>query len=175
MTKHFSGLAVLFLAAAVTAPASAQDASRTFLVEQGNWWISRLGTESCIAHNRPLPEFNAVPFNAVALQQATGERQPLLQALYWPKSFEAGVEFDLLIVPSSGKPFQYPVRAERDRRLRGLAPRTEAEFGKPAVSTTVTLGGDATPQARVVDTKELDEVAVWLDECTSVASPDPEN
>lgn len=164
MTKFRSGLAALLLAATGSI-ASAQDALPTFLVEQGNWWISRLGSDSCIAHNRPLPEFNAVPFNAMALQQEVGEQQPLLQAIFWPASFEAGQEFELLVVPSSGKPFQYPVRAESDYHVRGLAPLTEAEFGKLAVSATVTIGGDATPLSLVIDTRELDEVGVWLDQC----------
>lgn len=164
MTKLLSGLAALLLAATGTT-AGAQDALPTFLVEQGNWWISRLGTDSCIAHNRPLPEFNAVPFNSMALQQGIGEPQPVLQAIFWPAAFETGQEFELLVVPSSGKPFQYPARAVSDYHARGLAPLTEAEFGKLAVSATVTIGGDATPQSLVIDTRELDEVGVWLDQC----------
>lgn len=164
MTKLLAGLAGLILSATATT-AGGQDRLPTFLVEQGNWWISRLGTESCVAHNRPLPEFNAVPFNAMALQQKIGEQQPRLQAVYWPKAFEPGQEFELLIVPSSGKPFQYPVKAVSDYHVGGLAPLTEEDFGKLTVSSTVTLGGDATPQSLVIDTRELDEVGVWLDQC----------
>lgn len=163
-TKFRAGLAALLLAATGTT-ASSQDELPTFLVEAGSWWISRLGTDSCIAHNRPLAEFNAVPFNSMALQQAIGERQPRLQAVFWPKSFEPGQELALLVVPSSGKPFQYTVRAESDYHVGGVAPLTEEEFSKLAVSTTVTIGGDATPQSLVFDTGDLDEVGVWLDQC----------
>lgn len=165
MTKLLAGLAIAtVMATGMTA--SGQDELPTFLVEQGNWWVSRLGADSCIAHNRPLPEFSAVPFNAMALQQGIGERQPRLQALYWPESFEAGEEFELLVVPSSGKPFQYPVRAASDYHVGGLAPLTEEEFRKLAVSATVTIGGDRTPQSLVIDTQDLGEVGIWLDRCT---------
>ena len=164
MTKLLPGLAALLLVATGTT-AGAQDEQPTFLVEQGHWWISRLGTDSCVAHNRPLSEFNAVPFNAMVLQQKIGEGQPRLQAVYWPKSFETGQQFELLIVPSSGKPFQYPVQAASDYHVGGMAPLTEEEFSKLAVSATVTIGGDATPQSLVVDTQELGEVGVWLDQC----------
>jgi hypothetical protein len=164
MTKLLAGLAALIVAVTGTT-ATGQDPQPTFLVEQGNWWISRLGTDSCIAHNRPLPEFNAVPYNAMALQQGVGEGQPRLQAVYWPDSFEAGQEFELLVVPSSGKPFQYPVRAASDYHVGGLSPLTEEEFGKLAASVTVTLGGADTPQSLVIDARELAEVGVWLDQC----------
>jgi hypothetical protein len=164
MTKLLPGLAALLLVATGTT-AGGQDELPTFLVEQGNWWISRLGTNGCIAHNRPLPEFNAVPFNAMALLQGAGEQQPRLQAVYWPKSFERGQEFDLLVVPSSGKPFQYRVRAVSDYHVGGLAPLTEEEFGKLAASATVTIGGAETPQSLVIEAKELAEVGIWLDQC----------
>ena len=164
MPKRISSLATLLLAASTIA-AAGQDTGPTFLVEQGHWWISRIGTDSCIAHNRPLTEFNAVPYNSVALQQAIGEPQPRLQAIFWPDSFEAGEELQLLIVPSSGRPFEYPVRAASGYHVTGIAPLTEAQFDTLTLSTTVTVGGDATPQSLVVETRELRQVEIWLDQC----------
>jgi hypothetical protein len=166
MPKRIASLAAL-LAAATTVPAAGQDPASTFLVEQGNWWISRIGTDSCIAHNRPLTEFNAVPYNSVALQQAIGEPQPRLQAIFWPESFDPDQELELLIVPSSGRPFEYAARAASDYHVTGTAPLTEAQFDALTVSATVTIGGDATPQSLVVEAQDLDQVEMWLDQCAA--------
>lgn len=170
--QNFARAALVAMMFAAGGPATSaqeapdQETPPTFLVEQGHWWISRLGMDSCVAQNRPPQEFNAVPYNSLALQQQVGETQPRLQAIFWPKSFEPGQELQLLIVPSSGKPFEYPAKAASDYHVTGLAPLTEEEFDKLAVSTTVTIGGDATPQALVVDASELAEVELWLDSCT---------
>jgi hypothetical protein len=171
--QNFAGALLAALMLAASGPAALgqdtpeQETPPTFLVEQGHWWITRAGMDSCVAHNRPPQEFNAVPYNSLALQQRVGETQPRLQAIFWPGSFEQGQELQLLIVPSSGKPFEYPARAASDYHVTGLAPLTEAEFDKLAVSTTLTVGGDATPQALVVDAQELDQVELWLDSCAS--------
>ena len=165
MTQLSRAVLAIALLAASGLAAAAQDVPPTFLVEQGNWWILRISADSCMAQNRPPQEFNAVPYNSVALQQKLGEPQPRLQAFYWPDSFTAGQEVELLVVPSSGQPFQYPARADSDFHVAGVAPLTEAQFDQLTTSATLTIGGDATPQSLVAGAQELAEVERWLDRC----------
>jgi hypothetical protein len=165
MTQLSAAVLAVALLATSSLAAAGQDTLPTFLVEQGHWWIARIGAHSCMAQNRPPQEFNAVPYNSVALHQQVGETQPRLQAFYWPDSFTAGQEVELLVVPSSGQPFQYPARAASDFHVAGVAPLTEAQFDQLTTSATVTIGGDAAPQSLVIEAKELAEVERWLDRC----------
>jgi hypothetical protein len=67
----------LVLSAALTVPASAQ-----FAAQSGHWTVLGLG-KSCMAINRPMAEFNASPWNSLALV-AQKEAVLKLQVWFWP-------------------------------------------------------------------------------------------
>lgn len=152
------------------APALGQEAvetapAKTFLVEEGRWWINHLDDGACLAQNRSIQEFTTSPYNVMALLQQPGDAQPRLQVMFWPGSFEVGQELTLLIAPSTGRPFEYRVRAVSDYHLAGIEPLTARDMGMLAFSRTVTIGGSDTPASLVMNTEDLGDVRNWLTHC----------
>lgn len=155
-------LAVATLVAA-TSPILAQDMMPK---STGPWTVVDLG-ESCIAINRSPVEFNAAPYNAMALHQLKADKLPRIQAFFWPGALTAGAEVALQVTPEGQSTVELKAKAVTDFQLVTDEQAPEDVLESLTNVATVKVSAQGVDQLLLFQTNTMEAVADEMRECTS--------
>ena len=138
---------LVFLAAAMIG-AAAHAETNVFYAERGHWSVA-IGGSACRAFNRPLTDFNASPYNGLAIVTRAGAEIGV-EVYFWPQAIDPsrnnrlrldftaadtitldakGTDFMLAATDEAGKLWRFFQTAKTVRAVVADAPKLELFFG----------------------------------------------
>ena len=160
--KRVTGMIAAFCGATAALGSAAQ--ARTIYIVQVDIWHVYSLTNSCIAYNRPINDYNQSPYNSLTLHAPKGGGL-LVGVAFWPGLFTAGSPYKLALRADPGDRFQVDVKAAYDYDLKSVDPLPAELVQQLAKAKFVTVRVADVPATLAFDTTRMREVLDHLDHC----------